>query len=187
MKILSIGLSAPHDFKLLAEGIKFVEGTDFSHIFISWKDFDLTVRKVAEARGSGGKMISNVEFKRCNHVVRIYHFEVTDEQLKAVEKWLWLNLGSYGKLSILGLFLMRIGMLINKLLRFQLFKPKNIFKDGTHSQICCEVALNALKECGYEIEGDIEDYGLRETACLLKSIGKLVDQEKIDRINGNAS
>lgn len=177
---LSIGESRPKKWKLFAWLIQLVEGVDHSHIFVSWKDKELGVRKVAEARGAGGRMISNHRFKDQNHVVMIYQYQIQPDKLEELEKWLWEVLGPYGHKHIFGLLLMRVvsGLGFKK-------QAKNPFKDGTYSQICCELGARAIeKATGFDLPGDVEDYGLQEFQKLNRRYGKKVTQEKLNRING---
>lgn len=177
MATLTIGEARPKTWKLLAWLIQIVEGVDHNHIFITWKDPKLGVRKVAEAKGSGSRFITNTFLKKDNYVVAVYHYNVEDEGLFEMEKWLWENLTSYGYKHIFGLFLMRLGKVLG-------FSSKNYFKDGLYSQVCVELGARAIeKATKINLPGDVEDYGLREFQKLNLKYGRPGDEEQIKRIN----
>ena len=52
---VSIGFSRRKKFAILSELIRLVEGTDFSHTFVSWKCTNIDRRKVYEAVGGGSR------------------------------------------------------------------------------------------------------------------------------------
>jgi len=160
--ILSIGESHPKKWKIGAAVIKAVEGTDHTHSFVSWRDEHLDIRKVAEARGGGGRIVINEQFRQENEIVRIFQYDITEDKLKELETWIWKNMKPYGYKHNLGLGIMRLG---NRLL--QIFGSKEIaqnpFKDGLFSQICVELTARSISlATGLKLPGNIEDYGLRE-------------------------
>lgn len=165
--------------------IKLIEGTDHSHSFISWRDPHIDVRKVAEARGAGGRIVTNIKFKKDNEVTAIFQYQIPRDKLDELEKWVWENLGAYGYKQILGILYMRIMMAVG--LRK---KAHNPFKDGLYSQICVELSARAIeKATGQDLPGEIEDYGLIEMADInreneIRNICKSASKELIDRING---
>jgi len=183
MKI-SIGESYPNHLKPIAWLTKKVEGVEYSHCFISWKD-NIGLRWVAEARGSGLQIISNVEFKQENNIINIYEYECDEEQYKKAMTYVWQESHKeYSKRQIAGLLWMRLANRFARALcwekRFQ-----NPFRDGPYSQICCEFAINTLTTAmGIEIPGDVENYGLIETRRLNEKYGLKLEQAIIDRING---
>ena len=124
--IVSIGESKPKKFKIMSALIKLVERTDHTHSFASWKDPRTSIRAVGEARGSGCRVVTNHHFKHENEVVRIYQYEMTNDQLLRFEKFIWERLGRpYAFKQLVGLLLMRLKLTKN-----------NIFRDGDFSQIC---------------------------------------------------
>lgn len=154
--ILSVGESRPKKWKPGAALIKAFEGTDHTHSFVSWKDQRLGIRKVAEARGSGGRIVTNHQFKAENEVVRIYQYTIEQAKLDELEIWIWENLRPYGYRHLIGLAEMRIRRLWDK-------KAVNRLKDGDYSLICVEMTAKAIQlALGMDFPGDVEDYGLRE-------------------------
>ena len=180
MTTLSIGESKPKKFKLFSYLIKLVEATDHTHSFVSWKDPRTDIRAVAEARGSGCRVVTNHHFKAEAHVVRIFQYKITVEQLLKFEKYVWEQLGKpYGFKHILGLLLMRVGI-----------TKENKYKDGEYSQICAELSVRGIAHAlGIQLPKGVEDWGLREVhefnMHMFRS-GKcdLATPDKIDRING---
>lgn len=160
--ILSVGESRPKKFKIGASVIKAVEGTDHTHSFVSWRDENLGIRKVAEARGGGGRIVINTQFREENYIVRVFQYEIDPIKLKELEIWIWENLRPYGYKHNLGLGIMRIQNFYYEL--FNSMKTgKNPFKDGLYSQICVEMTARAIAlATGLALPGNVEDYGLRE-------------------------
>ena len=183
---LSVGESKPHKFKLCAWLIMLVEGTNPSHSFITWKDERIGVRKVAEAIGSGGKMLTNHEFKSKNKITNIYYYEIDQKSMDELEVWLWNNMRPYGFQHIVGLLYMRLCAGIKRLFKNK-SKCKNPLKDGTFSQICVELSARSIeKSKNIDLPGNIEDYGLQEMHNINEKYSdSKASQEKIDRINKN--
>lgn len=183
MPYLSIGTSKPRKAKVFSSATMWTEGTDHSHIFITFKDPRTGLRYIAEARGGGIRMLSNIKFKQENLIVNIYRYECTQEQIDEVEKFIWESLAhDYGYKHIIGLAAMRLENMWYRFIRSNK-KAANKFKDGKYSQICCEMGLRALEILGYDIPGNVEDYGLKETEVINESLGKKRSKEKIDHIN----
>jgi hypothetical protein len=180
--ILSIGESKPKKWKPIAEIIKAVEGTDHTHSFISWHDEALDFRKVSEARGGGGRIVINHQFREENHVVRVFQYEITKEKLIELERWIWEHMRPYGYKHMLGLAWMRLEMQWNP-------KAKNHFKDGEFSMVCVELSARAIQlATGIALPGDVEDYGLLEMHDINmenahKKLCTLAPDELIARIN----
>jgi len=185
MNTLSILKTKPKSFKPLAWLIMKIEGTDFSHVAISYKDDSMGVRYVAEARASGIRILSNTQFKEDNYITSGSHYECSDERLIEVHKYIYNQLAkNYGKKHLLGLGIMRLKLLICKIIKCDK-KPGNPFKDGSHSQICCELGLNVIKLVkDVVLPVDIEDCGLKEFNRIDLKHGTPIPQEKIDKING---
>lgn len=182
MVILSVGESKPKSFKLFSKAIELVEMTDHTHSFVSWRDPRTDIRIVAEARGSGCRVVTNNHFKSDNWVVRIYQYKITNDQLLKFEKYVWEQMGRpYGHKHILGLLLMRIGL-----------TNKNIFKDGDFSQICAELSVKGISNAlGEAPPSGVENWGLRETHAWNSHnfvLGRCqqAGPEKINRINGKS-
>jgi len=174
--VLTIGESRPKTWKPLASLIMLVEGSDASHFFVSWRCTNLDVRKVGEARGSGGRLISNNEFKRTNRVVRGHQYEVSEETLFKVEKFLWENLKGYAYKQIIGILWMRIVGLLG-------IKISNPFRDGARSMVCTEVVLRVI-EIIKGIDLPEEDFGIVETQKFnIKHRDNEISKDKLERIN----
>lgn len=179
MPTLSIGESKPKKWKPLASLIMLIEGTDHSHSFVSYKDSRLPkVRYVAEARGSGFRVISNHHFKRENHVVRIFQYEVDQITLDEIHMEIHLLLAKpYSYKQLIGLLIMRIAKMFT-------IRIPNPFKDGKFSLICVEASARALfKAIKRILPSTIEDYGLKEMHGLNLKHGKQVSKEILARIN----
>lgn len=183
MNKISIGFSKPHKWKPLAWLIKLVEGTEYSHVFVTWHCTNINRRKVFEAVGSGIRILSNVNFKKGAEVVEIYQFYVDDETLFKIEQEAHDMTGKpYGYKAILGLAIMRTFNFFNRLFRLK-GRQGNPFKDGDYSQVCVEAAGMALKHIIKYMPDEIENYGLIEINNLVSEHGEKAPQELIDRIN----
>ena len=154
--ILSVGESRPKKFKIGAEILMAVEGTDHSHSFISWRDESLGIRKVAEARGGGGRIVINEQFRQENHIVRVFQYEICPISLRELEIWIWGHLRPYGYKYNLGIGIMRLKSLFR-------CKSVNPFKDGDFSMVCVELTARAIAlSMGIQLPYSIEDFGLKE-------------------------
>ena len=184
--ILSVGESKPRKKKLFSSLTMWFEDVDHSHVFVSWKD-DLGLRWVAEARGTGVRMLSNVEFKKDNILVNIYDYETDHVGIDSLIEYAWYNMGIYyGFKQIYGLFEMRILSTIYSALGINK-KAKNRFVDGYGSLICNEFASGCLTAgAGIVIEEDIEQWGLKEMRYFNLNHGKIKPKVIIDKINGVA-
>ena len=179
MNKVSIGFSRPKKWKPLAWLIMLIEGTNFSHTFVTRKCTNIGARKVFEAVGSGVRIISNNRFKEKAWVVEIYVFEVSDEVVHWLDRYSHEQAGKpYGFKHILGLALMRALKSIN-------IKIANPFKDGKYSEVCVESGGQVVERgLGIDLPGDLEDYGLVEYHQFIKQYGEKAPPEKIARING---
>ena len=186
---ISILLTSPKKNKPFAEGIKLVEGTDFSHIAVTWKNTRIDRRKVFEAVGAGTRNLKNTTFKKINNIKRIYRFEVPEEigqeSLEIVLEQYSIDVvgTSYGFKHIVGLLLMRVGNFLAKAIGSKK-KFHNPYKDGKYSQICVEAAAYVLSLIKIKTPKEIEDYGLVEFEDWLKAVGGVrLEQERVDSIN----
>ena len=185
--VVSVGFSRPKDFNAISSTIMAVEGTHFSHAFVSWKCINIDRRKVYEAVGSGSRKISNVTFKKESYVTDIFQFEVSHEDLFKIDQFTHDEAGTpYGYKHLLGIAIMRVKNAYYRLIKSD-NKAGNPFKDGHYSQICVEAGAYVIELAKIiNMPGDVEDYGLREFYEFAKEHGVKVSQEKIDRINGKA-
>jgi len=181
---ISAGESRPRKKKLFSSLVMFVENTNYSHNFISWKD-NYNQRWVAELKGSGIKILSNIEFKKTSEIINIYTYECLEFEYEKGIRYIWkMSSLKYNILQIIGLAEMRI---LNYLARkFKIKSRKtNRFRDGEFSQICCEFMINTIKTAkGYTPKSDVESMGLKECQEYNLRYGKKTDKETIDRING---
>ena len=185
MNSVSIGFSRPKTWKPLAWLIMLVEGTEYSHVFVTWHCSNINRRKIFEAVGSGIRILSNVNFKKHAEVVELYSFQVTDDQLLDIEQSAHDMTGRpYGYKALVGLGIMRTFNFINRLFGIK-GHQHNPFKDGDYSQICVEAAGMVLSKF-IELPNNIEDYGLLKINSI-SQIGEKANQEKLDRINGKVS
>jgi len=183
--MISIGESRQKKFKLFSRLTELVEGVGHSHVFVSWKDAH-GLRWVAEARGSGVRVISNFEFKRHSEVINVYHYGEGINTLNAVTSYVWgMTARRYGWKQIAGLFYMRAGNAVSRVLTGK-NRHKNPFRDGEASQICCEFAVNAVCiTLGIKHPEDLDSFGLVETRKFNEKHGKKQSKELLARINGS--
>lgn len=184
--IMSIGFSRPKKWKLFSWLIMLVEGTEFSHTFISWKCTNIDRRKVYEAVGSGSRKISNKTFKKHAYITDIFQFEVTYDELFKIDQMTHDEAGTpYGYRHVLGLLIMRIKNAFYRLIGSK-NKAVNKYKDGRYSQICVEAGAYTVELAKrIDIPGDIEDYGMRDFHSFIAKHGIRISQEKLDKINEN--
>jgi hypothetical protein len=185
MKTLTILKTRPKKTKIFASILMKIEGTDFSHVAVSYKDQLLDIRYVAEARGGGIRIISNTQFKLDNYIVSASEYDCEGDRINQVHKYIYNQLAKdYGYKHLIGLGIMRLAHLFINL--FKLDKQaENPFKDGEYSQVCTELGVNVIRLVrDIVLPLNVENYGLKEFNRLDLKYGKKVDQEKIDRING---
>ena len=189
MAKVSIGFSSPKTWKPLAELIKLVGGTKYSHTFVSWRDPRIERRKVFEAVGSGIRILSNITFKKNAKIIELYQFEVSDQKLIEIERIAHNMAGSpYGYTALVGIAVIKSFNYINDLLGIKGKQERNIFSDGNSSNVCIESAARVLF-CILEkpLPDDIESYDLLDYEKLVKEYGIKVSQSKVDKINGETS
>lgn len=179
MRTFQTGESYPKKFKIIAYLIKLIEG-GHSHTFVTWKD-EGGRRWISEARGGGGRVISNAEFKRDNLIVNVYDYETTEDRYEDVINYLWeTSHSSYGKMQMIGLGIMRLmNFLFGKWKRFT-----NWFRNGEFSQICCERVIRAVMITGVSMPENPDNMALKETRKFNQKWGKMASNERIKRING---
>ena len=183
MNKISIGFSTKKTWDPVSALIRLVEGSRYSHVFVTWKCTNIRRRKVFEAVGSGIRILSNVNFKKKSKIVELYHFEVDDATLFRIEQKAHDLTGKpYGYSAILGLGWMRMMGFFYRVFNINK-KPTNPFKDGDYSQVCVEAGGMVLAEIT-KLPMDFENWGVREMNDKAKELGQRVSQEKIDRING---
>ena len=168
-RTIRIALTKPknHTFPIVSWLIRFVEGTEFSHVLPYWHVKSLERDLYYEAVGSGVNFLSWKLVPEKYEMVEIYEFQATD--LKKVAQFCHDNAQrKYSKKQIAGLALMRAAKLFG-------FKIANPFKDGDYSQICVETGAIILESAGaIDVPDDIEDYGLLEFRELLIKHGKRI-------------
>lgn len=187
MNRISIGFSKPKKWKSLSSLIMLVEGTSYSHVFVTWHCKDLNRRKVFEAVGSGIRILSNVTFKKNAEVVKLYDFYVDDHALLRIEQTSHDLTGRpYGTLSLVGLLIMRAFNFFNRVFDFR-GRQHNPFKDGKFSQVCVEASGVVLDEV-YPNNIEYEDFGLKEINVLVRMLSsESADKDRLDKINGKVN
>lgn len=184
--LIQVGESRPKKTKPFSEAVMFIEDTNHSHVFISWKDSQ-NRRWVAEAFGTGIRLLSNKKFKEKNLIVGVYDYETTDEGLENLLDFVWHSSAKeYAFAQIYGLLEMRLVNFVCRNLGFK-YRHKNRFTDGAYSQICCEFILRGIiAATGIHLPMiNVEQWGLKETKefNLLNSY-KVADYNRLKRING---
>lgn len=182
MNKISVGFSKPKKWMPLAALIMAIEGTKYSHVFVTWHCTNINRRKIFEAVGSGIRILSNINFKKKAEVIELYDFYVDDATLFKIEQEAHDMTGKpYGYKALIGLLLMRIVNCVARKLRLPLMK--NPFKDDKYSQICVEAAGMVLAK----IENpqiDFEDYGLIEINKLVRfSCADIASADRLSKIN----
>lgn len=178
-----IGFSRPKKFRLFSFLTMWVEDTEFSHVYVSWKD-PMNLRWVAEAKGSGVRMLSNIEFRKNNEIIDVYKFSTDLVGRSRVIHYAHENMGKcYGFLQIIGLLEMRIRNKLNKIFNLR-NKTHNRYANGMHSQICTEYALNTYEAVYNSLVVSPENWGLKEIKIFLDQVGHKLNKEKINQING---
>jgi hypothetical protein len=183
--VISVGFSRPKKWKPVSVAIMFAENTHFSHTFVSWKCTFIDRRKVYEAVGGGSRKISNVRFKKEAYITDIFQFEVSEKALAKIDQFTHDQAGTpYGYKHLIGIGIMRIKNAWYKIVGSKK-KATNHFKDGKYSQICVESGAYVIELAkGFNLPGNVEDYGLKEFYDFCAKYGEKVPQEKIDEING---
>lgn len=184
MNKITIGFSRPKKWKPVAWLIRLVEGTDYSHVFVTWHCTNIQRRKVFEAVGSGIRILSNVNFKKHAEIVELYDFYVDDKTLFAIEQEAHDMTGKpYGYKALLGLTIMRTFNFFNRILRLK-GRQGNPFKDGDYSQVCVEAGGMVVKRILKDLPDKYEDLALKPFNTIIAKHGKKAPQSRIDRING---
>jgi hypothetical protein len=182
---VSIGLSRPNKWKILAWLIMLIEGTKYSHVFVTWKCEAIQRRKIFEAVGSGIRILSNVNFKKHAKVIELYDFYVDKKTLIEIERDAHDMSGRpYGIKALFGLAWMRLVNCFYRIIK-RSKKTTNPFKDGDYSQVCIEaggMVLNRIEK----LVKNYEDMGLKDFKhILLSHCDDHANQARLDRINKN--
>ena len=184
MTKISIGFSRPKKTKFLSSLIMLIEGTNYSHVFVTWTCPYIKKRKVFEAVGSGVRIVSNHIFKEQAEVIELYDFYVSEEKLIYIEQKVHAMLGRpYSFKALFGLAFMRLCNWFNRVFKVAGIQH-NPYKDGRYSQICVEAGGVVLEELVFK-PVEYEDFGLIDFNNLTRLLAfNKADQERLDRING---
>ena len=143
LKTIIIGFSTPKRFKLISWLIRCIEGTPYSHSYVSFLEDAI----ICHANKLGIHSISVSEFSNNNHTLFEFKFNVEDATYRDTLRYCQSFYGCpYG-------FKQLIGIAIKKIINY-LYKKDvcNIFADGSHTQICVEFCAYTLKKIGFEID-----------------------------------
>ena len=140
---------------LFSWGIRLLEGTGYSHVYVRWYVPKLDVNVVYEASGTQVKMINKERvFDHYAEAVEEYSVELSEEEYGRLLGFCLRNAGvSYGGKAAVGVLWPKIGKRLGK-------KWKNPFRDGDYSWFCNEMIGTMLKESKeIDIEIDLESTG----------------------------
>lgn len=136
MKI-EIQFTVPLETKLpLSRLIRWVEGTDYSHVRLCWTN-SVGIEIVYEASGSSVKFKGPLaQQSHPVHVIRSYKLEISKEQYKKLVVLCMKNAGvDYGIMQLIGIGVARLFGL-----------KHNPFSRGQKRQVCSEVVGRFLQE-----------------------------------------
>ena len=148
MNHFRIGLSTPINSNILADFIKYQQGIDFSHVYLSFYDTEVNRWVIYHATLRGVHFLSEEDFKRNNTIIKEYNFNITETQKIDLKNWAIDNLDK--KYSI------------KQLLYIYIYEDLNVKLDFLKSDdywICCEAAARALTQLNIikDVEYDLVD------------------------------
>jgi hypothetical protein len=142
-----IGASKPKRFSFISRGIRLVENTPFSHVYVKLYDKDTDRWCIYEASHSSLHYISLERFNKKNKTLEAYEIPATEEKEMAVKNFcLDCAETSYGRLEI-------VGMLFIRLAKFWFnLNLRNPFSDGLRTQVCSEVGGHVMALLGLNVD-----------------------------------
>jgi len=142
MRKIYVGLSTHIKFNLFSEGIKWIEGTDFSHAYVRFYSESTQRNLYYQASGLYVNFTNDEHFKSVSKIIHEYEIEVTEEQYVQVMQFCIDNVSKpYSMKEIFGILVYRT------------LGKKIIDSDKTDTFICSELVgyiLHILKIIGDE-------------------------------------
>jgi hypothetical protein len=164
MQTLTIGFSkAKSKWKILSTLIRWLEGTEFSHVFIRWNSEYLQRDVIYQASGSMVHFMEGKRFDSINQTVDKFDILLSDATRKKVIQFAMDQAGAPYSVKQL------VGLGLAKLMNSLGFKGSNPFKDGRSHYICCELVAEVLIELGYSISQNLDEITPKDIYELLSS------------------
>lgn len=155
MRKIIIGFSRPRGFfKPFSWGIRLIERTAYSHVFIKMHSESLDVDLIYQASGTQVNFMGMEHFKNHAKILDEFEIDIDEDTYKKFMRWAVINAGAgYSLKQIFGILLIKI---------FRL--KSNPFANGQCSWVCSELAgfvLKSFTKAALELS-EIETMGPRK-------------------------
>lgn len=153
MSILIFGFSTPKKQTIISRLIRLIEGTPYSHTYLSYYDEQFQGNIVYHAAFMNVHITPKQIFLDKNKVIEMYPRLVTDKQKQEILKLCGEYADTpYGHKQMIGMGFARLVYLwFGK-------KIKNPFADGPHTQVCSELMGRILHKLGDPVDLDLLEY-----------------------------
>lgn len=152
---IRVGFSKPRSwFAPFAWAIQAVEGTPYSHVYVSSYSAMASSELIYQASGTQVNFMGLRHFSRVAQVVKEFEFEISERQYREYLAWAIREAGApYGVKAVLGIAVQRL---------FNL--KKNPFSDRSKSWFCSELVGVVLRDfVGVQIKDEeLESAGPRK-------------------------
>lgn len=151
---ITVGFSTTRKWRPLSWAIKFVEKTEYSHVYLKFRSDKLAREFIYQASDDNLNFMNMQMFLKKNIVVEEYIIPVSPEEKRAIMQYCIDTIGiPYGKVQLVGMGLVRLSRIwFNR-------KIANPFKDGEKTQVCLELVGRALKILGAHVDEEMLEEG----------------------------
>lgn len=132
---------------MISKLIRWIERTEYSHVYLRLHIPQLSRNVIYEAVGSNVRFVGESTWS-FNEVVEEYEWEVSEEEYKQILQFAIDTAGKhYGLGSMLGLGIVRVASCLGITL-------SNPFSDGSKNFVCSELAAIIMKKYFFNIQQD---------------------------------
>jgi hypothetical protein len=136
-KTLTVGFSRSP--RLLSKIIRWVEGSEVSHVYIKFRSDFLERDIIYEASGTEVKFVNEFTFLKRSEVIAEFDLSIPVQEYRRAVQYAMDQVGKpYGFLSLIGLGLVKVANKFG-------YRTKNVFKDGNRAYICSELTAEVLE------------------------------------------
>ncbi len=137
-KSIIIGFSTPRKWHVLPALIKFLEKTDFSHVYIKLKSESIDRELIYQASGLQVNFQNIASFNEKSKVIKEFEIELSEEAYIKVMQYMVDNVGKpYSIRQLLGMGIRKIASYLGCVI-------SNPFKNAHDAFICSEIAADIL-------------------------------------------
>lgn len=145
---------------IVSQAIRFIEKTDFSHVYLLFWSAKMQRCLIYHAAGHTVHFANLERFEKDNTTTDLFEIPLSPDQHKGVMQFCIDNVGvPYGAVQLFGMLLVRLfGALVHD----------NPFADGSMTQVCSEIVGRVLLDNGYNI--DVKQLEIQGPKYLFKTL-----------------